>query len=348
MQPILYAVLADIHANFQALKAVEADAVNARRALDAQSLHFVVLGDIVDYGPQPNECMEWVEQHAEIVIQGNHDMEVMDSAYKSPRTINSDYWPITIWTRAVLGREHKSRMREWLPGLCRENGQLPPELNKFMLFHGSLTRGHHGTVTNSQDAWDNFQHLKDGITYGLFGHTHIQGYFVNDILWQKNTTWYLVCSEDTRQQQRNGKNQWKPFVLGPAPDASATSCTPWADLPADPAMFNPGAVGQPRSGPARGAAPHDNRAAYMLLKSNGHMQFQFRRTPYDVEETIRHLREDVYWPLPTHQNKRGSDILKEEGATTEMLVLMGDFPDVVRNMETRLPALVEVLARQLR
>jgi predicted phosphodiesterase len=122
MQPVLYAVLSDIHANYPALKAVEADAVNVARALDAQSLHFVVLGDVVDYGPQPNECMAWVEDHAEIVIQGNHDMEVMEPAYKPPRTISSEYWPITIWTRAVLSREHRERIRGWQPGLCHLNG----------------------------------------------------------------------------------------------------------------------------------------------------------------------------------------------------------------------------------
>ncbi|MBN2006327.1 MAG: metallophosphoesterase, partial [Anaerolineae bacterium] len=164
MQPVLYAILSDIHANFPALKAVEADAVNVARALDAQSLHFVSLGDVVDYGPQPNECMEWVEQHAEIVIQGNHDMDVMDSAYKSPRTVNAKYWPITIWTRAVLALEHRARIREWQTPLCHLNGRLPAELKDFILFHSSLKGGNYSTgIRDPHDAWENLDLIKDGI-----------------------------------------------------------------------------------------------------------------------------------------------------------------------------------------
>jgi len=354
MQPILYAVLSDIHANYPALKAVEADAVNVARALDAQSLHFVVLGDIVDYGPQPNECMAWTEEHAEIVIQGNHDMEVMESAYKTPRTISAEYWPITIWTRAVLAREHRARIREWQPGLCHLNTQLPAELKNFMLFHSSLKYGHHGNIRTSQDAWENLDFLNDGITYGLFGHTHIQGYFVNSLppweQYKKDTAHYLVCPENRLSRQKNGANKWKQTCLVSAPETAGASCTTWDALPEHPTLFNPGAVGQPRlSGLQDRDTFHDNRAAYMLLKSNGQMQFQFRRTAYDVDETIRSLREDVYWPPDAYQNRHGSDILREEGATTDMLsTLAVDFLSVVRKMETKLPELVEkVLVPQL-
>ncbi|HQE91275.1 MAG TPA: metallophosphoesterase family protein [Anaerolineae bacterium] len=356
MQPVLYAVLSDIHANFPALKAVETDAVNVARALNAQSLHFVVLGDVVDYGPQPNECMDWITEHAEIVIQGNHDMDVMDSAYKPPHTISREYWPITIWTRAVLSREHRGRIREWQPGLCRLNSQLPVELKDFMLFHSSLKYGHHGTVKTSQDAWENLDLIrKEGITYGLFGHTHIQGYFVNSLpLWEqhkKDTTLYLICPEHKSQRQRNGTSKWKPAYLESAPETKATGCTPWETLPAHPALFNPGAAGQPRLSSLQDRETfHDPRAAYMLLKSNGQMQFQFRRTAYDVDETIRSLREDVYWPPDAYQNRRGSDILREEGATTDMLnTLPADFLSIVHKMKTMLPNLVErVLVPQLR
>lgn len=355
MQPVLYAVLSDIHANYPALKAVEVDATNVARALDAKSLHFVVLGDVVDYGPQPNKCMEWVEKHAETVVQGNHDMDVMDLAYNSPRTVSAEYWPITIWTRAVLEQEHRARIHEWQTALCNQSDNLPAELKDFILFHSSLKGGNYSNgIRDSDDAWENLDLIKDGIGYGLFGHTHIQSYFVNDLpLWVKNrnTTMYLICPENARLRRKNGTSKWKPTFLRPASETEATSCTPWDTLPSHPALFNPGAVGQPRlSGLQDREIFHDNRAAYMLLKSNEQMQIQFRRTPYDFKETIRCLREDVFWPPSKHKNKHGSDILREEGATSEVLdTLVGDFTTVVRKMETALPALVErVLIPQLR
>lgn len=58
-------VLADIHANWAALSAI-------REPFDV----CFVLGDIVEYGAQPVECVEWVRSHASIIIRGNHDHSV--------------------------------------------------------------------------------------------------------------------------------------------------------------------------------------------------------------------------------------------------------------------------------
>jgi predicted phosphodiesterase len=58
-------VLSDIHANLAALHAIPED-------YD----HLVCLGDLVDYGPQPRECIEWVRQRTAKVVRGNHDNAV--------------------------------------------------------------------------------------------------------------------------------------------------------------------------------------------------------------------------------------------------------------------------------
>lgn len=58
-------LLADIHSNWPALSAI-------REPFDA----CLVLGDIVDYGPQPQPCIEWVRRHATACIRGNHDHAV--------------------------------------------------------------------------------------------------------------------------------------------------------------------------------------------------------------------------------------------------------------------------------
>ncbi len=55
-------VLADIHANRAALEAI-------REPFDA----CLVLGDIVEYGPEPAWCIDWVRRNATKAVRGNHD-----------------------------------------------------------------------------------------------------------------------------------------------------------------------------------------------------------------------------------------------------------------------------------
>jgi len=64
------AVVSDIHSNLCALEAVlgaiEADAPD----------ELWCLGDIVGYGPRPNECCAIAEERADICLAGNHDLAV--------------------------------------------------------------------------------------------------------------------------------------------------------------------------------------------------------------------------------------------------------------------------------
>ena len=55
-------LIADVHGNRAALEAI-------------QEPHDVCLflGDLVDYGPEPGACIEWVKKHAHHAVRGNHD-----------------------------------------------------------------------------------------------------------------------------------------------------------------------------------------------------------------------------------------------------------------------------------
>jgi putative phosphoesterase len=55
-------LLADIHGNRAALEAID----------EPHDL-CLVLGDIVDYGPEPAACVEWVRKNAHACVRGNHD-----------------------------------------------------------------------------------------------------------------------------------------------------------------------------------------------------------------------------------------------------------------------------------
>ena len=62
-----YAIISDVHANEEALRAVLEDA--ARQGAEK----VVCLGDTVGYGPMPAAAVKLVREHCEIVLAGNHD-----------------------------------------------------------------------------------------------------------------------------------------------------------------------------------------------------------------------------------------------------------------------------------
>ncbi len=62
-----YAIISDVHANFEALESVIADA--KKHGADK----FVCLGDVVGYGPRPADTLELVKETCFITLAGNHD-----------------------------------------------------------------------------------------------------------------------------------------------------------------------------------------------------------------------------------------------------------------------------------
>lgn len=71
-----YAVISDIHSNFEALTAVLAN-------IQEQKVQKIIcLGDIVGYGPNPNECIDLIKKNCAFIITGNHDRACINSLEK--------------------------------------------------------------------------------------------------------------------------------------------------------------------------------------------------------------------------------------------------------------------------
>ncbi|MDA3833080.1 MAG: metallophosphoesterase family protein [Spirochaetales bacterium] len=69
------AILADIHANYQALQAVLAD-------IDTQNIDDIIcLGDNIGYGPQPDEVVRALMTRNIFSITGNHELGLHDKRY---------------------------------------------------------------------------------------------------------------------------------------------------------------------------------------------------------------------------------------------------------------------------
>jgi predicted phosphodiesterase len=92
---MLYAIISDIHSNLQAFKSVLKD-------ISTYNVDSIIsLGDVVGYGPNPNEVLDLVEQHVEHNILGNHDA-VISSKFSSEH-FNEDAEIVIRWTAQELG-----------------------------------------------------------------------------------------------------------------------------------------------------------------------------------------------------------------------------------------------------
>ena len=65
-----FAIISDIHSNLEALNAVLEEIAH----LPVEVIY--CLGDIVGYGPDPDECVKEIFSRCRAVIRGNHDKAV--------------------------------------------------------------------------------------------------------------------------------------------------------------------------------------------------------------------------------------------------------------------------------
>ena len=110
------AVISDIHANLHALEAV-------LEAIDANPPDELwCLGDLVGYGPRPNEVIALVRERAAIGLVGNHDLGVLgrlDLDEFSPDAAAS-----AIWTQTVLLDEHRAYLESLSPEAKIDGAEL--------------------------------------------------------------------------------------------------------------------------------------------------------------------------------------------------------------------------------
>jgi predicted phosphodiesterase len=150
-------VLTDIHANLSALEA-------SLNAAEGSWQRLICLGDIVGYGPDPNEVTSRIRELGAITIRGNHDKAV---AELMP---TDDFNPVAKaavnWTRSQLSNENLG----WLAGLP----QGPLEAEGVVLVHGAFQDEDEYVFTPAQ-ALEGLLDSTSQVTF--FGHTHHQGGF---------------------------------------------------------------------------------------------------------------------------------------------------------------------------
>src|SRR5512146_1316686 len=113
-----YAVMSDVHGNLESLQC----AFSFLRDDDV----LMCLGDIVGYGPNPNECVGMIRERARHAVLGNHDLAALENF--GVEYFNDVARAAIAWTQGVLSDEN----RAWLNTLSYEL-RFP----EFLLVHGA-------------------------------------------------------------------------------------------------------------------------------------------------------------------------------------------------------------------
>jgi diadenosine tetraphosphatase ApaH/serine/threonine PP2A family protein phosphatase len=118
------------------------------------------LGDVVGYGPRPNECVDLARERATVCICGNHDLAVLGTI--DIAEFSGDAAQAALWTRGVLGEGE----REWLASLTPTARRDSAEL-----FHGSPRDPVWDYVLSEDAAYASFMGTHAPLV--LVGHSHV-------------------------------------------------------------------------------------------------------------------------------------------------------------------------------
>jgi predicted phosphodiesterase len=155
---VRYAVLSDIHGNMHALDA----ALDALADLGVTG--YLCPGDLVGYGPMPNECVSAVAELDALCVAGNHDLIALG---RLPDADCSEVAKVTLrWTKRHLDAAAR-RYLEQLPLVLAT-------LDGVVMAHGSLRDPWEYVRTPAQRVRQlrMLAHEHPGTQVLILGHTH--------------------------------------------------------------------------------------------------------------------------------------------------------------------------------
>lgn len=157
---MLYAIVSDIHGNYNAWAAVLEDI----REIGAERI--VCLGDVVGYGPEPGRCVQSIRDVAYACILGNHDAVVTKKL--DSQAFNDHARKLIEWTELQLNPEEI----DYLSQLKYEFSQ-----DCFRCVHGDCYAPEEfNYIVDCEDAKLTWEKTKEDIIF--CGHSHLPSIFV--------------------------------------------------------------------------------------------------------------------------------------------------------------------------
>ena len=206
------AVISDIHGNLHALEAVLESI-----AKDTPDTIWC-LGDLVGYGPRPNECCALVGSKAHLSLIGNHDLGVLgrlDLAEFSPDAAAS-----ARWTAEVLNDEARAYLERLEPQVVRDEAAL---------YHASPRDPVWEYVLSPQVARASLAEV--GALLVLVGHSHVALRYG----WEQQAL--AVCEEGTKVDLARERWLLNPGSVGQPRDGDARAAYMLIDFDSKTAEF---------------------------------------------------------------------------------------------------------------
>jgi diadenosine tetraphosphatase ApaH/serine/threonine PP2A family protein phosphatase len=200
-------IISDIHANLPALEAVLADAGQFDAAW--------CLGDLVGYGPDPNECVERIAGLPNLqCIMGNHDAAAVGVIEVD--AFNPDARKTVLWTRERLTPGNKEYLKN-LPERIK--------LEFITLVHGSPFKPIWEYLLDTRSATISFEFYDT--QYCFVGHTHLPVlYYLPD----DRLTAQLIVPEHVSQMTLAPRAILNPGSVGQPRDRDSRSAYAILDM----------------------------------------------------------------------------------------------------------------------
>ena len=173
-------IISDVHANLTALNAVLDHAAPFDRVW--------CLGDVVGYGPDPNECIERIRALPLLkCVKGNHDAAILGEI--DIKAFNYEARASLEWLKTTLRPENK----RWLETLDERL-----VFDDITIAHGSPRNPVWEYIMDVRAARENMSEFDTQIC--LVGHTHIPGV-------------YAMAGDDPKSVRQYSKTPGTPFSL---------------------------------------------------------------------------------------------------------------------------------------
>ena len=149
-------IISDIHGNYVAL-----------RSLPKEYDELWVLGDLVNYGPDPEAVVDFVQAYGGVIVRGNHDHSV---GYDVDPRCTPRYKKMADVTRRYSASALTKKQKDFLRSLPLQL-ELKRQDNRFYLVHARPSDPLYGYCPEESEEW--VKEL-DGINGEvlLVGHTH--------------------------------------------------------------------------------------------------------------------------------------------------------------------------------
>lgn len=258
-------ILSDIHANLAALESVLGATKGRYDAIWC-------LGDVVGYGPRPNECVEIIRELASLCVMGNHDLAVLGKPEMDVEAFNPYAQQAVLWTRDTLTQANMDYLAS-LPDIPVH----PPATDNLLLTHASPREPVSEYIMTPSIAMENFGVFREGIC--LVGHTHkpvIYRWRLHEELYTDTFDDFYSDAEEFAGANIAHSVATVDSLQPPLGNAVHLDHSEQLRL-----IINPGSVGQPRD--------NDVRAAYAILDVEA-MTWRYERVPYPIELTQTQMR----------------------------------------------------------